>query len=60
MKKAGPEWTRQYIPYKREKCPFLTFQLQKVDMVWKPEIHVCAADVASTGHCLIWTESQQT
>ena len=24
------------------------------------EIHVCAADVGSTDHCLIWTESQQT
>ena len=24
------------------------------------EIHVCAEDVGTTDHCLIWTEGQQT
>ena len=24
------------------------------------DVHVCAEDVGTTDHCLIWTESQQT
>ena len=58
MKNAGPEWTRLYIQ-KGERSA-LDFIVIKDGDSKETELHVCAADVGSTDHCRIWTESQQT
>ena len=59
-KKAGPEWTRQRI--KEGEISVLDFIVIENGNNYSEgtEVHVCAADVGSTGHRLIWTESRQT
>ena len=48
--------------YERKRAPFLTLFTVKVDngSSKETEVRVCAADVGTTDHCLIWTGSQQT
>ena len=62
VKKAGPECTiinnRQCI--QKGEISVLDFIVMENGNSKEPEIHVCAADVGSTDHCLIWTGSQQT
>ena len=55
VNKAGPAWTRQWIQKgERSVLDFIVMENRKSK---ETEIHVCAADVGSTDHCPIWTES---
>ena len=58
VKKTGPEWTKQCI--QKGEGSALDFIVIENGTNKETDIHVCAADVESTDHCLIWTESQQT
>ena len=58
VKKAGPEWTRQCIP--KGKSSVLDLIMLENGNGRETEIHVCAADVGSTDHRLIWINIQQT
>ncbi|MEP1953909.1 MAG: hypothetical protein ABJJ26_03135 [Algoriphagus sp.] len=58
VKKSKPERTRQC---KRKGENFiLDFIVVENGSGKETELHVCAADVGTTDHCLIWTDSQQT
>ena len=58
VKKSGPEWTRQCI--QKGESSILDFIVVENGSSKETKVHVCAADVGTTDHCLIWTESQQT
>ena len=57
-KQSGPEWTRQCI--QKGESSILDFTVLENRSSKETEVHVCAADVPTTEHCLIWTERQQT
>ena len=61
-KKAGSEWTRQCV--QKGGRSVLDFTAIENGNSKETGVHVCmyvcAADVGSTDHCLMWTESQQT
>ena len=57
VKKAGPEWTRQCI--QKGEISALDFTVIKNENGRETEVHVCAADVGSTDHCLIWTANRR-
>ena len=58
VKKAEPEWTRQCI--QKGESSILDFIVVENGSGKETELHVCAADVGTTDHCLIWTDSRQT
>ena len=57
VKKAGPEWTRQ-CTQKGERSVHDFIVIEHCNTK-ETEIHVCAADVGSTDHCLIWTVNRR-
>ena len=62
VKKAAPEWTRQCIL--KGESSILDF-IVVVTVVEnrsgkETELHVFSADVGTTDHCLIWTDSRPT
>ena len=57
VKRPGPEWTRQCIQ-KGESSILDVIVVAKGNSM-ETEVHVCAADVGTTDHCLIWTVSRR-
>ena len=58
VKKPGPERTRQCI--QKGESFILEFMVVENGSSKEIEVHLCAADVGTTDHCLIWTGNQQT
>ena len=56
--RAEPEWTRQCK--QKGESSVLDFIVEEHGSGKETELHVCAADVGTTDHCLLWTDSQQT
>ena len=57
VKKPGPEWTRQCI--RMGENSILDFIVVENGSSKETEVRVCAADVGTTDHCLIWTVNRR-
>ena len=58
VKKAEPEWARQRIL--KGEHSILDLIVVENGSGKETELCVCATDVGTTDHCLIWADSQQT